>query len=62
MIGGKIMTKERAIQLIKDILNDAKEAQMFRGYFPCDDYTYYAARLTDEELKELGMPVPDREE
>ena len=56
------MTKERAIQIIKNILDDAREAEMFRGYFRCDDYTYYSQRLTDEELKELSMPIPDREE
>ena len=56
------MTKERAIQIIKGMLKDARQAELFRGYLNCDDYTYYAQRLTDKELKELGMPIPEREE
>ena len=56
------MTKERAIQIIKEILTDARQAEMYRGYFNCNDYTYYTQHISDKELKELGMPIPEREE
>ena len=56
------MEKERAIEIIKDILNNAIQAEMFRGYFRCDDYTYYTQNISDDELTELGLPIPDREE
>lgn len=56
------MTKERAIQIIKNVLNDARQAEMFRGYFNCDDYAYYTQSISDKELIELGLPIPDREE
>ena len=56
------MTKERAIQIIKNVLNDAIQAEMFRGYFNCDDYAYYTQSISDKELIELGLPIPDREE
>lgn len=56
------MKKQRAIEIIKKLLNDAKDAEMYRGYYNCSDYDYYAQSLTDKELKELGMPIPEREE
>lgn len=55
------MTKERAIEIIKHILNDLQNGKQWRRYFDCDDYAFYTQSIKDEELIELGFPVPDRE-
>lgn len=51
-----MLTQERSVQIIRQLLQKAQEAEVCRGYYDCDDYTYYADCLTNEELQELGMP------
>lgn len=57
------MKKTRAIEIIKELLQNAKDANIQRGYMNhLDDFEYYAlmSGITNKELIELGfMPIDD---
>lgn len=57
------MTKARAIEIVKELLQNAKDANFQRGYMShLDDFEYYAlmSGITNKELIELGFaPIDD---